>query len=184
MRSDRSVNIQAADQGSMRLFSERVSSGDWSVPVLPDNFTSTESVLPTAFELQDGEDVFDFAVIGANGLPIAFSRVVVDYQTSDAEIQILCGREDIWDRGEGTDAVLRIIGECVGPLGASHVWVQFPGQDGKVTRLFRKIGFMHEATFRTAGRRHGPHELMVWGMLAARFKLIYGSDAVPNSFAH
>jgi RimJ/RimL family protein N-acetyltransferase len=191
MKFSGTVHLRAADESAASLLTEKVTSGEWSVPVMPDEMAGNWPAYQALDDYARGADGYDYFIIGHFGTPIGFARISVDLQTNDAEIDFLAGREDIWERGAGTDTLLRLAAECVGPLGASHVWVQLAETNTGMTSIARKMGFLQEAMLRTPGRRNGArHAVVIFGMLASRFHRIYGpvisgaySDGGPGTLS-
>jgi RimJ/RimL family protein N-acetyltransferase len=74
-----------------------------------------------------------------------------------------CGR---WGRGLGTDALLSVLDACWATWNLHRVWLRCEAFNERAQRLYRRCGFVHEATLRDATFCDGAfHDVFVYGLL-------------------
>ena len=71
------------------------------------------------------------------------------------ELSLLIGRKDLWHRGYGSATVIKLLGMAFDDYRFNRAWVQVPQDNEPALGLFRKLGFIHEATRKLCRRRDG-----------------------------
>lgn len=87
-----------------------------------------------------------------------------------AEMHLLLGEKDVWGRGYGTRAVLRLLGHAFDDLGLRRVFAMADEDNVRVVRHFERCGFGREGLLRRHRLRHGqPVDMIVMGILEGEY---------------
>jgi cytidylate kinase len=71
------------------------------------------------------------------------------------ELSVLIGRKDLWHHGYGTSAVIELLDMAFNFYKLDKAWVRVPEDNMPALGLFKKMGFVHEATAELCKRRDG-----------------------------
>jgi RimJ/RimL family protein N-acetyltransferase len=95
---------------------------------------------------------------------VSFGEYKADSRS--AELSLLIGEADWWERGIGTDVLQTVIATCFDDWNLRRLWARAEAFNERAHRLFRRCGFVHEATLREASYFDGHyHDLLVFGLL-------------------
>ena len=72
-------------------------------------------------------------------------QVILDKE-GGAELSLLIGRKDLWHRGYGTSTVMALLDKTFDELGLDRTWVNVPEDNDPALGLFKKLGFVQQAT--------------------------------------
>lgn len=93
------------------------------------------------------------------------------------EISMLIGRPEDWGRGLGFDALGALLDVCFDQWDLHRVSLRCEAFNARAERLYRRLGFRHEGTFREAtylaGRRW---DVLAFGLLASDREPAQGRD--------
>ncbi len=99
----------------------------------------------------------------------AIGHVVIGEERPEArsaELSIMIGEPDHWGQGYGTDALETLLDACFDAWNLHRVWVRSEATNPRAHRLYRRCGFVHEATLRDAAFLEGRWEaVLVFGLL-------------------
>ncbi len=88
-----------------------------------------------------------------------------------AEMHLLLGEKDLWGRGYGARAVMRLMEHAFGDLGLRRVFAMADGDNVRVIRLLERCGFVREGLLRRHRLRHGePTDMAVMGLLEEEYR--------------
>ena len=100
----------------------------------------------------DGTDPTECYMIEADGRTIGFiySRLdpMPDTQHTRAEIDIMIGEADQWDKGYGTDAIRALLGHLFDHKRVHRVYLIPRATNARAIRCYQKCGFVKEGTIR------------------------------------
>lgn len=87
-----------------------------------------------------------------------------------AQLGILIGERDFWDKGYGSEAVVLLLNWLFNHRNVHRVWLNVQANNPRAMRVYEKIGFVREGTWREHnfydGRWHDEH---LYGILADEF---------------
>ena len=94
----------------------------------------------------------------------------------DAHYSVLIGRQDMWHKGYGTSATLKILDMAFNELNLYRIWVDIPTFNTAAINLFDHLGFTHEGTLRKSRPLAGSRfNSVIMGILSQEFKSLYES---------
>ncbi|MDP9469265.1 MAG: GNAT family N-acetyltransferase [Chloroflexota bacterium] len=100
----------------------------------------------------------------------AIGHVVIGEERAEArsvELSIMIGELDRWGQGYGTDAMETLLDVCFDAWNLHRVWVRSEASNTRAHRLYRRCGFVDEATLRDAAFLDGRWEdVLVFGILS------------------
>ncbi len=112
----------------------------------------------------------------------AIGHVLIGEERAEArsvELSIMIGEPDRWEQGYGTDALETLLDACFDAWNLHRVWVRSEATNPRAHRLYRRCGFVHEATLRDAAFLDGHWEdVLVFGLLS-QDRLVVNKDAAP-----
>lgn len=112
-----------------------------------------------AIELADG------TAIGSIGLHN------VDWARRQAELGIVIGEKQYWDRGYGTDALRALLGFAFDEMGLRRISLTVFDDNPRAIRCYEKCGFRHEGVERaTRGASGGVRTELRMGIVAREFR--------------
>ena len=112
-------------------------------------------------------------------LHIGEGQLSIDESLGDVQISVLIGNKDYWHKGYGTQTALALLEHSFLNLGMYRAWVDIPEYNSNAIELFKKIGFVHEGTFRKSRPKDGKrYNSVVMGLLVDEYK-----DAYPNGIS-
>ena len=119
-----------------------------------------------------------FCICDETGRPIG--RVHYEspaFRDRRAQLGIVLGERDAWDRGYGTEALIVLLNWLFNHRGMHRAWLTVQANNARARRVYERIGFAREGTLREHnfydGRWHDEH---VYGLLAAEFNARYRPD--------
>ncbi|MFL5760671.1 MAG: GNAT family N-acetyltransferase [Thermomicrobiales bacterium] len=82
------------------------------------------------------------------------------------ELSMLIGEPELWRQGLGSDALGAAVTACFEDWGLRRIWARSEAFNERAHQVFKRIGFVHEATLRDASFFEGTfHDLLVFGLL-------------------
>ncbi len=96
-------------------------------------------------------DTLDGVHIGNSGLH------AIDWKNRSAELGIVIGEKDYWDRGCGTDAVRLLLRLAFGEMNLHRVYLRVDEDNLRGIRCYEKCGFQKEGLLRDAVFREGAY---------------------------
>jgi RimJ/RimL family protein N-acetyltransferase len=79
----------------------------------------------------------------------------IDHRVGSAELGIMLGAKDRWDRGLGKDICRRVIGYGFGMLHLNRIEVRILENNARARHVFGKLGFCEEGVLRQAQFKEG-----------------------------
>ena len=84
------------------------------------------------------------------------------------EISLLIGETNWWSRGIGTDVLQTVVSAAFDDWNLRRLWARSEAFNERAQRLFKRCGFVHEATLRDASYFEGAyHHVLVFGLLVS-----------------
>jgi len=115
-----------------------------------------------------------FAIRTMSGEHIGEAQLAVDEALGDAQLAILIGRKDLWNRGYGAASTLALLEYVFERLGLYRVWVDVPEYNTAARQMFEHIGFQHEGTLRKSRpRADARYNSVILGILQTEFHRLY-----------
>ena len=109
-----------------------------------------------------------------NNEHIGESQLSIDESLGDSQISILIGEKKHWHKGFGTEAALALLEHSFLNLGLYRCWVDIPEFNDNAIKLFEKIGFIHEGTFRKSRPKNNQrYNSVIMGMLIEEYTSKY-----------
>jgi RimJ/RimL family protein N-acetyltransferase len=94
-----------------------------------------------------------------------------------AELGILIGEQDAWNKGYGTEAIVLLLNWLFNQRGLHRVWLTVQAANPRAQRVYEKIGFVHEGTYRQQEFYDGGwNDEHVYGILVDEFNARYHPD--------
>ncbi len=90
-----------------------------------------------------------------NNTHIGEAQLSIDESLGDVQISVLIGDKKYWHKGFGTQTVLALLEHSFLNLNLFRAWVDVPEFNENALKLFEKIGFVHEGTFRKSRPKNG-----------------------------
>jgi RimJ/RimL family protein N-acetyltransferase len=119
---------------------------------------------PLTIEARSGED---WVTIGNTSL---FS---FNHQDHRAELGIVIGNKDYWNKGYGTEAITLLLKHCFETLNLNRVMLKVFKNNPRAIRCYEKSGFQHEGTMRQAHYQDGKyHDVLIMGILKEEWDLL------------
>lgn len=93
------------------------------------------------------------------------------------ELGIVIGERDAQNRGYGTEAIVLLIDWLVNQRAAHRVWLKTSADNVRAQRVYEKVGFVREGTWREDFYSDGVwHDIHLYGLLAPEFNARYRPD--------
>jgi RimJ/RimL family protein N-acetyltransferase len=109
-----------------------------------------------------------------NNKHIGEAQLSIDESLGDSQISILIGEKKYWHKGIGTEAALALLEHSFLNLGMYRCWVDIPEFNTNAIKLFKKIGFIHEGTFRKSRPKNDQrYNSVVMGVLIEEYTSKY-----------
>jgi RimJ/RimL family protein N-acetyltransferase len=80
-----------------------------------------------------------------------------DWRNHSAELGILIGEKQHWDKGYGTETMHILLKHGFETLNLHRIWLQVYAKNRRAIRSYEKAGFTHEGSFREAHFQHGKY---------------------------
>ena len=98
-----------------------------------------------------------------------------------AELGILIGEKDAWNKGYGPEAIVLLLGWLFNHRGAHRVWLTVQARNARAQRAYEKVGFVREGTWREHYFYDGAfHDEHIYGFLAREFNMRYTRGTVGD----
>jgi diamine N-acetyltransferase len=89
-----------------------------------------------------------------------------------AEIGIMIGEKDFWDKGYGTEAMLVMLKHGFETLNLHRIWLQVFDKNKRGIRAYEKAGFVQEGRFRDGHYQHGRYyDIIIMSILKTDWEL-------------
>jgi RimJ/RimL family protein N-acetyltransferase len=96
---------------------------------------------------------------------VSFGEYRADSRST--ELSLMIGEPEWWGRGFGTDVLRTVIATCFDDWNLRRLWARAEVFNERAHHLFKRCGFVHEATLRDASYCEGQfHKVLVFGLLA------------------
>lgn len=82
----------------------------------------------------------------------------LDLQNGSAGLGIVIGDPADTSQGYGSDAIAALLDFGFGELRLERIWLDVYADNARARRVYERLGFIHEATFRHGLFRHGRYE--------------------------
>ncbi len=79
----------------------------------------------------------------------------ISWRVRKAEVGIMIGEKDFWDKGYGTDAMKVMLKHGFETLDLHRIWLQVYDKNIRGMRSYEKAGFVKEGIFRDGHYQHG-----------------------------
>lgn len=94
----------------------------------------------------------------------------IDRKNSHAELGIVIGEKDCWNRGYGTDAVHVLLRFAFGELNLNRVYLRVFEDNARAIACYEGCGFQHEGRQRAARFHNGAYQdVLLMGILRDEF---------------
>jgi len=167
------VNLRAVDRHDADKFHHWLNNSDvmryWGLPSSTPSLTEVQRRIedwldqegrlgrPTCLIIETLEgEVIGFVLLG---------EYKPDHRST--EISLVIGETDWWGKGIGTDALRTVIAAAFDDWNLRRLWARSEAFNERAHRLFKRCGFVHEATLRDASYFEGTYRnVLVFGLLA------------------
>jgi len=90
----------------------------------------------------------------------------IDWRHRNAELGILIGARDFWNRGYGTDTVATLAGWSFNTLNLHRIFLRVFADNTRAIRCYEKVGFQHEGRLRQDNFSNGAYrDTLLMGLL-------------------
>jgi RimJ/RimL family protein N-acetyltransferase len=94
-----------------------------------------------------------------------------------AELGIFIGEKDAWNQGYGPEAIVLLLNWLFNHRNLHRVWLTVQSNNPRAMRVYEKIGFAREGTYREHNFYDGAwHDEHIYGILASEFNARYRPD--------
>lgn len=101
----------------------------------------------------------------------------VDWRNRSAEIGIMIGEKQHWNKGYGTEAMHVLIKHGFETLNLHRIWLQVYSKNPRGIRSYEKAGLTREGLFRQAHYQHGKYyDVHIMSILRDEWRLSNASD--------
>ena len=95
----------------------------------------------------------------------------IDWENSNAEVGIVIGKKDCWNKGYGTDAMMAILDFVFNQMNLHRVYLRVFEYNFRGIRSYEKCGFKKEGVLRDDRYISGEyHDTIMMGILKDEFK--------------
>ena len=121
-------------------------------------------------EVFGGQERKIFSVYTADGEHIGEGQIVIESPLWEAQLFILIGRKDLWFRGYGTAALVKLLDLSFDTYGLHRAWVDVPEYNLPAIHMCERIGFVLEGRLRGTHPKEGEwYDSMAMGLLSNEF---------------
>ncbi|RME85450.1 MAG: N-acetyltransferase [Caldilineae bacterium] len=90
----------------------------------------------------------------------------IDHRNQNAEVGLVIGEKDLWDRGLGQDTLATLVDYGFAYLNLHRIYLRVFAENKRAIHAYEKVGFREEDRFREAEWRHGRwHDLCFMSIL-------------------
>jgi RimJ/RimL family protein N-acetyltransferase len=82
----------------------------------------------------------------------------IDSVNRSAELGIMLGEKDEWDKGYGTEAMILLVRHCFETLNLNRAYLRVYAENSRAKRAYEKAGFVEEGHLREAVYKHGKYD--------------------------
>lgn len=91
----------------------------------------------------------------------------------NAEIGIMFGEKNFWNRGYGTETMKLMLRHGFNTLNLHRIWLQVYSANKRAIRAYEKAGFIQEGSFREGHYYHGAYsDVLIMSILKPEWELI------------
>jgi len=95
----------------------------------------------------------------------------LNFRERSAEVGLLIGRKDLWDKGLGGDVLRALLRQGFEQLNLHRIYLRVFAENARAVRCYEKVGFRHEGRMREASFRHGRyHDLLLMSVLEDEYR--------------
>ncbi len=95
----------------------------------------------------------------------------IDWRNANAELGIMIGEKQYWDKGMGTETIQLMLKVAFEALNLHRVWLRVFEDNQRALRCYEKVGFVNEGRLRDAEFRYGKYMgVLLLGMLRPDWK--------------
>jgi RimJ/RimL family protein N-acetyltransferase len=95
----------------------------------------------------------------------------IDWISRSAEVGIVIGEKDYWNKGYGSEAMQLMLKHGFETLNLHRIWLRVYGFNTRAIRAYEKSGFVHEGRKREASFIQGKyHDVLVMSVLQPEWK--------------
>lgn len=95
----------------------------------------------------------------------------IDWENRNAEVGIVIGKKDHWNKGYGTDAMMTILDFAFNRMNLHRVYLRVYDFNLRGIKSYEKCGFKREGILRDDLYAHGKyHDTIIMGILKGEFK--------------
>jgi RimJ/RimL family protein N-acetyltransferase len=99
----------------------------------------------------------------------------INWENRNAEVGIVIGEKEHWNKGYGTDAMMTILDFAFNQMNLHRVYLRVYEYNARGLRSYEKCGFRKEGVSRDDRYAHGEyHDTIMMGVLKNEFKKIPG----------
>lgn len=94
-----------------------------------------------------------------------------------AEIGIMIGEKDYWNKGYGTDAMTTMCRHGFETLNLHRIWLRVDDNNLRGIRAYEKAGFIHEGRYRDGNYKHGHYnDVLIMSVLKEDWQKISNKE--------
>ncbi len=95
----------------------------------------------------------------------------IDWRVREAEVGIVIGEKEYWNRGYGTEAMRLMLAHGFNTLNLNRIFLKVYETNPRAIRSYEKAGFIREGTLRQAMFKNGQYiNVIIMGVLSAEWK--------------
>jgi diamine N-acetyltransferase len=134
--------------------------------------------------LPSRRDERQMAIVAEDGVHIGnLGLMNFDWTNRHAELGILIGEREYWDKGYGAEAIRLLLGLAFRDMNLNCVWLRVFEYNLRGIRCYEKVGFIHEGRERQRMYRDGRFwDCIRMGMLRDEFIKLYGTGTTAGKF--
>jgi RimJ/RimL family protein N-acetyltransferase len=112
-----------------------------------------------AIETLDGRHI---GIINLDGIHL---------EDRSAELGIMIGEKDSWNRGYGTDAIVTLLRFAFDEINLNRIWLDVNAENGRAIACYLKCGFVEEARLRQHRYKEGRYsDTLIMAVLAEEYR--------------
>lgn len=108
----------------------------------------------------------------------------IDWRIRSAELGIVIGAKEYWDKGFGTEAVNLILEHGFKTLNLNRISLRVFENNHRAIRAYEKVGFIQEGTLRQGHYQDGHYiDVILMSVLVSEWKKISGNSEAGGLYA-